>query len=140
GLHARSADVTRLGITSIAVPPLGCGLGGLNWADVRPRIEAAFARVPAVKVLLFEPGGAPVAEEMARSSEVPTMTPGRAVLVGLMERSLGAFMDPYVSLLEVHKLLYFMQEAGEPLRLKYRKALYGPYAENLRQVLAHVEG
>jgi hypothetical protein len=45
-----------------------------------------------------------------------------------------------VSLLEIHKLMYFMQEAGEPLRLRYTKALYGPYAENLRQVLAHVEG
>ena len=45
-----------------------------------------------------------------------------------------------MSLLEIHKLMYFMQEAGEPLRLRYTKALYGPYAENLRQVLAHVEG
>ena len=33
-----------------------------------------------------------------------------------------------------------MQETGEPLRLRYTKALYGPYAENLRQVLAHLEG
>lgn len=40
----------------------------------------------------------------------------------------------------IHKLMYFVQEAGEPLRLRYTKALYGPYAENLRQVLAHVEG
>jgi hypothetical protein len=49
-------------------------------------------------------------------------------------------MDPFVTLLEVHKLLYFMQEAGEPLRLKYAKAPYGPYAENLRHVLREVEG
>ena len=44
-------------------------------------------------------------------------------------------MDPFVTLLEVHKLMYFMQEAGEPLRLQYAKAPYGPYAENLRHVL-----
>jgi hypothetical protein len=49
-------------------------------------------------------------------------------------------MDPFVSLLEVHKLMYFAQEAGEPLRLRYVKAPYGPYAENLRQVLASIEG
>ena len=42
GLKALIADVERLGIKSIAVPPLGCGLGGLNWSDVRPRIEKAF--------------------------------------------------------------------------------------------------
>jgi hypothetical protein len=49
-------------------------------------------------------------------------------------------MDPTVSLLEVHKLLYFLQRAGEPLRLRYVQAPYGPYAENLRHVLREVEG
>jgi hypothetical protein len=77
---------------------------------------------------------------MVRSPGAPPMTPGRAVLVGLVERYLGGLMDPFESLLEIHKLMYFMQEAGEPLRLRYMKAPYGPYAENLRQVLAHVEG
>jgi O-acetyl-ADP-ribose deacetylase (regulator of RNase III) len=140
GLVALIADIQRLRIKSIAVPPLGCGLGGLAWSDVRPRIERAFAAVPDVKALLFEPSGAPAAQAMARSATTPKMTPGRAVLVGLIERYLAGLMDPFVSLLEVHKLMYFMQEAGEPLRLRYKKALYGPYAENLRQVLAHVEG
>lgn len=107
---------------------------------VRPRIEQAFAALPGVTVLLFEPDGAPLPKEMIRSTNVPTMTPGRAVLVGLIERYLAGLMDPFVSLLEIHKLMYFMQEAGEPLRLRYTKALYGPYAQNLRQVLAHVEG
>jgi uncharacterized protein YwgA len=57
-----------------------------------------------------------------------------------MHRYLGGLMDPFVTLLEVHKLMYFMQEAGEPLRLQYAKAPYGPYAENLRHVLRAVEG
>ena len=55
GLAALLVDVRRLGIKSIAVPPLGCGLGGLDWSDVRPRIERAFAGLPNVRVLLFEP-------------------------------------------------------------------------------------
>lgn len=50
-------------------------------------------------------------------------------------------MDPFISLLEVHKLLYFMQEGGESsLKLRYVKAPYGPYAENLRHLLMSVEG
>jgi uncharacterized protein YwgA len=49
-------------------------------------------------------------------------------------------MDPTITFLEVHKLMYFMQEAGEPLRLNYQKAIYGPYADNLRHVLSHIEG
>jgi hypothetical protein len=58
----------------------------------------------------------------------------------LMQRYIGGLMDPFVSLLEVHKLLYFLQEAGEGLRLRYRKAHYGPYAENLTHLLRTVEG
>lgn len=140
GLAALIADVKRLQIRSIAVPPLGCGLGGLDWAYVRPRIERAFASLPDVRVLVYEPSGAPAADQMTRSTDPPKMTPGRAVLVGLMERYLAGLLDPFVSLLEVHKLMYFMQEAGEPLRLRYQKAPFGPYADNLRQVLAVIEG
>ncbi len=127
-------------IRSIAVPPLGCGNGGLNWAEVRPLIIEAFESVPEVTVLLFEPIGAPQANAMVKENKVPNMTVGRAALLGLMRRYLAAVMDPTITLLEVHKLMYFMQEAGEPLRLKYEKAPYGPYAENLRHVLNHIEG
>ena len=68
------------------------------------------------------------------------MTASRATLVELMDRYLGGLLDPFITLLEVHKLMYFMQEAGEPLRLKYQKVPYGPYAENLRHVLHAIEG
>lgn len=57
GLRDLIARVRQLGIASIAVPPLGCGLGGLDWAEVRPLIERAFEVVPDVRVLIFEPGG-----------------------------------------------------------------------------------
>jgi O-acetyl-ADP-ribose deacetylase (regulator of RNase III) len=96
--------------------------------------------LPEVRVLLFEPMGAPKADKMAKEQRPPRMTLGRAVLVELMVRYLVAVLDPFVSLLEIHKLMYFMQEAGEPLNLKYEKALYGPYAKNLRHVLNVIEG
>lgn len=140
GLVALVAEVQRLGIRSIALPPLGCGLGGLNWNDVRPRIERAFDELPDVQVTVFEPAGAPTPAAMPRNANVPNMTAGRAALVGLMDRYLAGLMDPFVSLLEVHKLMYFLQEAGEALKLKYAKAPYGPYAENLGHVLHRVEG
>lgn len=140
GLKALIVELRRLDVSSVAVPPLGCGLGGLDWNDVRPRIEQAFGELPEVQVLLYEPKGAPTAAEMAKEEKTPNMTEGRALLLVLMRRYLAAVMDPTVSLLEIHKLMYFMQEAGQPLRLTFSKGSYGPYGENLRHVLTHIEG
>jgi len=140
GLDALADLVRRRHIRSIAVPPLGCGLGGLHWADVLALIERVFANMGDVNVLVYEPKGAPAAEAMAKGNKAPSMTVGRAALLGLMSRYLGALMDPFVTLLEIHKLMYFMQGAGEKLRLQYEKGMYGPYAANLRHVLTHIEG
>lgn len=82
GLVALVEKVRRLKIQSIAVPPLGCGLGGLNWNEVRPLIEQAFHDLPEVRVLVYEPAGAPAAEEMAKEKKAPKMTIGRAALLG----------------------------------------------------------
>lgn len=140
GLDALVSEIRNRGIRSIAIPPLGAGLGGLQWTAVRPLIERAMKDVPEVRVAVFEPRGVPVSGIGSRAKKAPRMTPGRAALVGLMNRYLAGLMDPSVSLLELHKLMYFMQEAGEPLRLHMRKAAYGPYAENLKNVLADIEG
>ena len=72
--------------------------------------------------------------------EKPKMTPGRATLVLLIQRYLQGFLDPTITLLEIHKLMYFMQTNGEFLRLNFQKAYYGPYAQNLSHVLHAVEG
>jgi O-acetyl-ADP-ribose deacetylase (regulator of RNase III) len=137
GLEALVEAIRARRIRSVAIPPLGSGLGGLDWAEVRPRIVAALRDLPDVATVIYEPNHAPVT---TRSREVPKMTAGRAALVALIDRYLGGLMDPFVTLLEVHKLMYFMQEAGEELRLQYVKALYGPYAGTLRHVLRAVEG
>ncbi len=137
GLKALVEEIRTRSIRSIAIPPLGSGLGGLNWADVRPRIVEALRGLNDLRVIVFEPDSAPVA---IKSREVPNMTAGRAALVVLMHRYLGGLMDPFVTLIEVQKLMYFMQEAGEPLRLNYIKHHYGPYADNLRHVLTKIEG
>lgn len=139
GLKHLIATVRRLGIRSIALPPLGCGHGGLDWADVRPRIEGAFAELPDVRVHLYAPGNTPVPEAMPNHTECPKMTAGQATLIVLMDRYLKGLLDPFVSLLEIHKLMYLLQEAGQDLRLQYEAKPYGPYARNLRQVLIRLE-
>ena len=140
GLAALVEVIREKRIRSIALPPLGAGLGGLAWPEVRCRIVAALEALEGVQITLYEPAGPPAPEEMPRNREVPKMTPGRAALVELVHHYLAGLLDPIVSLLEVHKLMYFMQEAGEPLRLRFSKAPYGPFADNLGHVLKAVEG
>lgn len=71
---------------------------------------------------------------------MPRMTLSRAVLVSLIQNYLRGTSDPFVTLLEVHKLMYFMEAAGEPLKLRFAKGHYGPYSENMRHVLKAIEG
>jgi O-acetyl-ADP-ribose deacetylase (regulator of RNase III) len=140
GLEDLVAVIKQRRVQSVAMPPLGSGLGGLDWSDVRARIEEAMGVLGSVRVVVYEPRVPSHAYAPTKSRKIPKMTPGRAALVGLMERYLHGLMDPFVSLLEVHKLMYFMQESGERLRLRYVAAPYGPYAENLRHVLRDIEG
>lgn len=140
GLVALVEEIRSRGIRSIAIPPLGSGLGGLDWDEVRPCIEGALAGLDNVQVVVYEPSQGHTDSRPNRSTSVPGMTAGRAALVGLMHRYLNGLLDPFITLLEAHKLMYFMQTAGEPLRLEYSKGPYGPYAENLRHVLKAVEG
>jgi O-acetyl-ADP-ribose deacetylase (regulator of RNase III) len=140
GLEALTKEIRERNIRSIAIPPLGSDLGGLNWNDVSPRIEAMLRDFDGVHAVIFTPGSAPVDGRPNFSTNVPTMTPARAALVALMTRYLGGLLDPFVTLLEVHKLMYFLQVSGEPLRLNYQKAHYGPYAENMRHLLREMDG
>lgn len=131
--------VRELGISSIAVPPLGCGNGGLDWSEVEPRIRAAFADLPGIEVSLYAPAGAPSAATMRIATKRPNLTLGRAALIDVVHRyTRQALMAP--GLIESQKLMYFLQAAGEPLRLRFVASHYGPYADNLRHVLSTVEG
>ncbi len=140
GLAALAEIVRELGITSIAVPPLGCGNGGLSWADVEPRIVGSMAPLAGnVEVRLFAPSGAPVAADQLNRETSPRLTEARAALLALMwEYEQVTFEAP--TLIEVQKLAYFLQANGEPLRLTFHAGRYGPYADNLRKALSNMEG
>ena len=45
-------------IQTIAIPPLGAGLGGLEWSQVRVRIEHVLRHLENVKIIVYEPNTA----------------------------------------------------------------------------------
>ena len=78
-------------------------------------------------------------DKMANRTRRPRMTAATAATLGILGRY--AQFDYRLTLLEVHKLVYFLKEAGESLpRTHFEKGPYGPYADSLRHVLNRLEG
>ncbi len=138
GLEDLVKQIDELGIKSIAIPPLGAGLGGLDWDIVKNRIVDAFKSIDNVVVTVYEPKGNPKSKAMVVNTSRPNMTRGRALLIKLLE---FYFHKGYeCSKIEAHKLAYFLQESGIDLKLKYVAHNFGPYADNLNHVLERIDG
>ena len=75
---------------------------------------------------------------MPVNTKRPEMTISRALFVKVMHQYES--LSYRLTLLEIQKLMYFLQEAGEPLRLRFEAGTYGPYAANLNKVLERIEG
>jgi O-acetyl-ADP-ribose deacetylase (regulator of RNase III) len=138
GLKALVREVEQLNIQAIAIPPLGCGNGGLDWAKVKSMIVDTCAELSDVRVVIFEPAGAPVANTIKVATSKPDMTLSRALLIRLLE--LYELPGYALTKIEIQKLAYFLQEAGEHLKLRYVKHQFGPYADNLNHVLQRLDG
>ena len=80
-----------------------------------------------------------MAEAMPDRTVRPNMTFGRAALVGLMQKYSEPGYDS-ITVLEIQKLAYFQQCAGESLNLAFEAGQFGPYADGIRHVLNKIEG
>ena len=142
GLADLVAVISDRGIRSIAVPPLGCGNGGLDWRDVRPRIEAALARLDGVDAVVYEP--TPKYQNVAKKQGVERLTPARA-LVAEAVRKYGA-LEMDCTILEVQKLAWFIERgahlllAQNVLQLQFQANRYGPYSHRLTHLLNSLDG
>lgn len=144
GLDSLVSLVNDHHIQSLAIPALGCGNGGLDWAEVRPLIEQACLRMPRVRAVLFAPEGAPAPAAMPNATPRPRLTPSRALLLTTIARYLSRAATHEaregISELEIQKLAYFLQLLGSPLRLEFVRGTYGPYSVGLSRVLDALEG
>ena len=135
GLDDLVREVRELGIHSIAVPPLGCGNGGLDWEEeVRPLMEGAFARIPDVAIYAYEPTLATDPIPIESVGPKPHLTVPRAAMLRLIAAYKASHYD--LGRLVAQKLAYLAQIAGEDsFNLDFKEAEYGPYADKLRFLL-----
>jgi O-acetyl-ADP-ribose deacetylase (regulator of RNase III) len=128
-----------LRIRAVALPPLGCGNGGLDWGIVKPMIEAALADLD-IDVQVYEPSATVLAHLEKEAVGKPVkLTPARAMMLSLLYhyRQLGEYASEFAA----EKLMYFLQRVGEPqLQLDFQKHYYGPYSGKVRHVLYALNG
>lgn len=142
GLQDLVRIIRERGIRSVAVPPLGCGNGGLEWEQVRREIEGALAALTDVDVLVFAPTSA--YQNAPKREGVEELTPARAMVAEMVRRY--AVLGLECTNLEVQKLAWFLdrviQSMGlpDPLRLRFTANKYGPYADGLRHLLDGLDG
>ncbi|MGA3309266.1 MAG: macro domain-containing protein [Xanthobacteraceae bacterium] len=141
GLQDLKRVIAEKGIRSIAIPPLGSGNGGLDWNDVRSKIEEALGSLD-VRVLVYEPTNE--YQNVAKRSGVEKLTPTRALVAELVRRYWILGIE--CSLLEIQKLAYFLERSIQklglqnPLDLRFEADKYGPYAPRLAHLLDGLDG
>jgi O-acetyl-ADP-ribose deacetylase (regulator of RNase III) len=129
-------------ITSIAVPPLGCGNGGLEWAQVRREMEAAFMELAEVEIIIYAP--TEKYQNAPKRAGVEELTAARALIADLIRRYSVLGLD--CTNLEVQKLAWFLSRVvrklslPDTLGLQYAANKFGPYADNLRHLLNGLDG
>lgn len=139
GLHALRDSLQEYQIKSVALPPLGCGNGGLEWTVVKPLIIEALDGLN-VDIFVYEPNEQikSILQAQESKQKESKLTPAKAMILYLMfhYESVGDIS----SLFSANKLAYFLQESGENLRLKFMAHHYGPYTVQLSHMLYSING
>lgn len=142
GLQALKEFITEHSINSIAIPPLGCGNGGLDWPLVRNLIEASLGDLSETQVIVYEPTAK--YQNVAKKQGVQKLTPARAMISELVRRY--AVLGIECTILEIQKMAWFLErfiiQHGLPndLDLRFEANRYGPYADRLKHLLNQLDG
>lgn len=142
GLAALRAFILEHRVKSIAVPPLGCGNGGLDWPDVRDLIEASLGDLPDTRVIVYEPTAA--YQNVAKKRGVMKLTPARAMISELVRRY--SVLGIECTILEIQKMAWFLERfigqyrLPNELDLRFEANRFGPYADRLKHLLDSLDG
>jgi len=142
GLAALKNVIREKQIRSVAIPPLGCGNGGLDWSTVRPMIEEALGDLDDVEILVYQP--TTQYQNVAKKQGVERLTPARALIAEMVRRYWVLGIE--CTLLETQKLAWFLERTikrmglKDPLDLRFVADRYGPFANRLTHLLNGLDG
>jgi O-acetyl-ADP-ribose deacetylase (regulator of RNase III) len=150
GLEYVAAHYKEWGITSLAVPPLGCGNGQLDWTVVGPTLFRHLSRLD-IPVELYAPDKTPKEQltlsflqgtgphkSESRDREPLRVEAWAVAIVAVLSR---IAREPYrrpIGRVSFQKIAYFLSEAGIPTGLVYERGSYGPYSPQLKSVLGRL--
>ena len=139
GLKDLAKVIEEYSIKSIAIPPLGCGNGGLKWEKVKPMMDKYLSQLSNVSIQIYEPNEAvkEILQKEAIKKEVG-LTAARAMLLYALFKY--EKLGEVATIFAANKLAYFLQKSGEPMRLQFVPYKYGPYAQAIEKVLYALNG
>lgn len=139
GIKDLARVIEEYKITSIAIPPLGCGNGGLKWDKVKSIMEKYLSPLSNISIKIYEPNEA--VKEILQKEEVKKevrLTAARAMLLHALYQY--EKLGEVATIFAANKLAYFLQKSGEPLKLQFVPYKYGPYAQAVEKVLYALNG
>jgi O-acetyl-ADP-ribose deacetylase (regulator of RNase III) len=142
GLQDLRDFISKNNIKSIAIPPLGCGNGGLDWQNVKKLLVEALSDLERVEIIVYEPTHE--YQNVAKRAGVEKLTPARALIAELVRKYWVLGIE--CTLLEVQKLAWFLERNVEkyskdnPVDLRFEANRYGPYATRLNHLLNALDG
>jgi len=148
GLRYLGEHYQEWGITSLAVPPLGCGNGQLEWSVVGPTLYRHLERL-GIPVELYAPPGESLDphHQLELGAGNDSAEPGRELMVSPEWVAIVAIVDRLerqayhwpIGRIMFQKLVYFATQAGIPTGLEYVADSYGPYAADLKRMVARLQ-
>jgi O-acetyl-ADP-ribose deacetylase (regulator of RNase III)/uncharacterized protein YwgA len=151
GLEHLERNYRVWGIESIAVPPLGCGLGQLEWTIVGPTLYRHLAELD-IPVELYAPEGTPLDELtpafLSRPSDAQLVeavrngnskiAPGLIVVLEALRRIQNTRYHWPIGRVAFQKLLYFGTQMGLDTGLRFERFSFGPHSKELKLVLTRL--
>jgi O-acetyl-ADP-ribose deacetylase (regulator of RNase III)/uncharacterized protein YwgA len=151
GLDYLQAHYQAWGITSLAVPPLGCGYGGLEWQVVGPTLYQHLSSLE-IPVQLYAPFGTAHEELEPRYLQRTLMSSGSSDAVPAGSRLEPGWVAMVATLAELEsdshhwpvgktsfqKLAYFLTASGLPTGLTFERGTFGPFSPQLTSVVSRL--